>query len=610
MITIGDTTTTSLDTFTVSDDHSIAGNINSQSESGLNSVGWTDSGNDNANMKASGTKGTSGDTYTFTEGETGSDNFSLGKTITGTLDGSAQISASFGSATTGSCAGSSFSYQYAPSTYGSLTEDGNLTYDGVTSTFATLNVHSLSTAYAVTGAPAVTTPLGTYSSTSTSGSDDGANLTETEYAGQGDTAGVDTAGQIGSSTRGSAEHLGTSPGSLDTSSGLMSALGGMGVHAMSFAGPDILPEANTAGTEVWLAESNEVGQTATNWVSHPSGIGYRRSSPGIITTTGSGSSASTSQGPPLPGNAPSMDTGLSDGGTTSELNRLSNFNAGGNENPTAMQPGPISRVEQVGCGGLSPLDSAVMNDQTPGIWTPYGNPLYYPENSASRMANHVDSSQSGQAARGYGGGLASVPVSAPADNRMLGPGGTPTPAPSPARQGYVDPEAPPGPGDLVIVTAGSPATEKPPDPNTVETGPQRGSTYAEFQLASKPNHFMLSPIQPKNQRELEKAINDAVAANGGKPFRRIFILSHAGGESESPSITMHSNAMFNGEPLMVNGEPVDVPVKVTGANIIGDLVLAIQNALEANGTLILGTCGYYWEVAGSGHRRAQGSKPD
>ena len=125
------------------------------------------------------------------------------------------------------------------------------------------------------------------------------------------------------------------------------ALGGMGVHAMSFAGPDILPQANPSGTVVWLEESNEVGQTPTNWVSHPSGIGYRRTSPGITTTTGSGSSASTSQGPPLPGNAPSMDTGLSDGGTTSELNRLTNFNAGGNQNPTAMQPGPISRSQQL-----------------------------------------------------------------------------------------------------------------------------------------------------------------------------------------------------------------------------------------------------------------------
>ncbi len=123
VITIGDTTTTSLDTFTVTDNHTVAGNINSQSESGVNSVGWTDSGHDASNMNAHGTKGTSGDTFSFTEGETGSDNFSLGKTITGTLNGSAQVNASFGTATTGSCAGSSFSYEFAPSTYNSLAED-------------------------------------------------------------------------------------------------------------------------------------------------------------------------------------------------------------------------------------------------------------------------------------------------------------------------------------------------------------------------------------------------------------------------------------------------------------------------------------------------------
>ena len=93
----------------VTDDHTIAGNINSQSESGPTSTGWTDSGNDASNRNAHGTKGTSGDTFSFTEGETGSDIFSLGKSITGTLDGSAQITASFGFATTGSRAGSSFS---------------------------------------------------------------------------------------------------------------------------------------------------------------------------------------------------------------------------------------------------------------------------------------------------------------------------------------------------------------------------------------------------------------------------------------------------------------------------------------------------------------------
>jgi hypothetical protein len=44
------------------------------------------------------------------------------------------------------------------------------------------------------------------------------------------------AGQCGTS--------GTSPGGLDSSSGPLSALGGEGVHAMSFTGAEILPNAN------------------------------------------------------------------------------------------------------------------------------------------------------------------------------------------------------------------------------------------------------------------------------------------------------------------------------------------------------------------------------
>ncbi len=73
---------------TVTDNHSIAGNLSRTSESGLVSAGRTDSGSDVAGMNAGGTESTSGDTFTFTQGETGSDNFSLAKTITGTLNGS------------------------------------------------------------------------------------------------------------------------------------------------------------------------------------------------------------------------------------------------------------------------------------------------------------------------------------------------------------------------------------------------------------------------------------------------------------------------------------------------------------------------------------------
>jgi hypothetical protein len=83
------------------------------------------------------------DGETITEGETSSDDFFLTKTITGTVDGSAQVMSNFGSNTSGSCAAGSFSYDYASSTYNSLTEDGNITYDRVTTSFATLNISSL-----------------------------------------------------------------------------------------------------------------------------------------------------------------------------------------------------------------------------------------------------------------------------------------------------------------------------------------------------------------------------------------------------------------------------------------------------------------------------------
>jgi hypothetical protein len=161
--------------------------------------------------------------------------------------------------------------------------------------------------------PAGIASLRADSSTSTSGCNGGADLTEVAGAGQGVTAGVLVADQIGSSTAGSAEHLGTSPASLDSSSGLMSALGGMGVHAMSFAGSEILPTANPAGTSLWLEESNEEGQTPTNRVSHPTGIGYRRSSPGITTFSGSGSGSTSSTGAAIPDNPVTMDTGVAPG---------------------------------------------------------------------------------------------------------------------------------------------------------------------------------------------------------------------------------------------------------------------------------------------------------
>ena len=101
----------------------------------------------------------------------------------------------------------------------------------------------------------------------------------------------------------------------------------------------------------------------------------------------------TTTGPPIPGNLPTMDSGTSDGSTDQELARLANFMTGGNENPTSTQPAATPRSVQAAIPLLptgSPAATAisnpegrdtigdVMNDQGPGTWTPYGNPLYQP----------------------------------------------------------------------------------------------------------------------------------------------------------------------------------------------------------------------------------------
>ena len=396
MITINDTTTTSLDNFALLSSHSVSGSLTSTSDVGLVASSLNDGGTDVASVSAWGQKSTSGDAFAFTDSESSDDDFSLNKTITGTMIGSASVITNDAMNISGTTSIGGFTYTSLSLTSTSLGEGGSLTDDGVTTPFASLNILSVEVAYAVT--PGTTDPLSTDASTSTSGSNDGANLTEVAGAGAAATAGVVVAGQLGGSPDGSAEHLGTSPNSLDTSSGLMSAMGGEGVHAMSFAGSEILPTANPAGTSLWLEESNQYGQTPTNWVSHPSGIGYRRSSPGV-TTSGSGSGSGTT-GAPIPGNPVMMDTGMSDAGTPAELSRISNnFITGGNENPTAMQPGPISKAEQSAMP-ITPTGSPAGGDGYYHFNDPFtefiaNNPIYEPFIRFFDWANGSSSPNSG-----------------------------------------------------------------------------------------------------------------------------------------------------------------------------------------------------------------------
>jgi hypothetical protein len=433
IITISDTVTSSLDSFSVADNHSVGGSISATYSNSLGSATWTDNGVDTDELTASGTKSTTGDVYTFTNTESTRDNFFLNKTILGSMNGTASVSTDEGSTLSGGTStgpsGSAFDYTDVTSSVCEINEGGTVTETGGPVPFSLTTSINVVLQLNVTGPTAATSTLTLANNVSSSGSNEGADLTETVYAGEGPTAGVSVAAQIGSSAPNNAEHLGTSPDSLDTSSGLMSALGGTGVHGMSFAGPDILPAASPGGQSLWLEESNQSSQTPTNWVSHPSGIGYRRNSPGITTVTGSGSSQTSSTGPPIPGNLPTMDSGTSDGGTDQELARLANFMTGGNENPTSTQPAATPRSVQAAIPLLptgSPAATAisnpegrdvigdVMNDQGTGKWTPYGNPLYQPPGEASsNRGAQVSRYSMGRRGYGYGGGTSEPAEPAP-----------------------------------------------------------------------------------------------------------------------------------------------------------------------------------------------------
>ena len=326
VITVSDTVTTSVDNFVVEDTHSISGFLVNTANYGTGSATWTDTGTDVAMMSAAGVYNTGGDSYSFTDSESSNDLFTLNKVIPGSMSGQATISATMQTSESGSTNGTTYAYISSTQTFTSVNESGEVTAGGGTTAFALITTMSLSLRTAISGPPEVGGLIGSYSATSVSGTNDGADLTETEFAGQGDAAGTQVADQIGSSPMGSAEHLGTSPNSLDSSSGLLGGLGGEGVHAMSFVGSEILATASPTGSSLWLEESNQPGQDATDWISHPSGIGYRRSRRGSPLPSGSHSSGSSS--PPIPGNWPTMDSGTSDGGASQELARLSNFVSG------------------------------------------------------------------------------------------------------------------------------------------------------------------------------------------------------------------------------------------------------------------------------------------
>ena len=141
--------------------------------------------------------------------------------------------------------------------------------------------------------------------------------------------------QRGARRRPTCRAPGTTPNNLEGSGGLASGLGGFAVHSLLFAGPEVMAEVSSGGNSLVLQEAYS-SSSPTNWVSHPTGIGYRRPAP-----ANGGLPANS-------GNGPITDSGTADGSNDQELARLTNFDTGGNENSTATQTAPTSRAEQQG----------------------------------------------------------------------------------------------------------------------------------------------------------------------------------------------------------------------------------------------------------------------
>ena len=339
-ITISDTVTTSYDSFSVSDSHSISGSMTTTAASSGDSLSWSDQGINNDVVTAAGTKSTSGDNYSFTNLETSNDNFNEYKSITNSISGNDVDTIAATTSISGSTAPNNFTFVTLSQGSSSISESGDTTYGGVVSGINENEALTQTLNLQLTGGPGITTRT-IESVTSFTSSGLGGNFTETENMGAGLAAGAYVGDQVGDGAYGSAEHLGTTPNGVDNESGLLSALGGVAMHPIAFAGAEILPAIDSAENGVWLEENNQYGQTPTNWISHPSGIGYRRAAPGVASSSGHAAI------PPSSGNQPTMDSGLADGDNDEEVNRLENFDTGGNDNTTSPQAGPTSRADQL-----------------------------------------------------------------------------------------------------------------------------------------------------------------------------------------------------------------------------------------------------------------------
>jgi hypothetical protein len=230
----------------------------------------------------------------------------------------------------------------------------------MSSPFAYSDASSNTDEYVYSGPPSSTVTVEQTGSTTESGGDP-VNLTETLAAGHGDASGGTVAGNLGSFPEGAygpggEVHDGTSQPVLDTSQGLVSAIGGQDVHGLEFVGAAIAPVRSSSG--MILEEPNQSTPGTgdfVNWSSHPSAIGYRRAETAGVT------SPSTD----APAVSPEMDSGMVNGSSGDELARLANFYSGAEENPTSAQSAPTPRAQQNLIGLSTLVDGDPLFTPTP-----------------------------------------------------------------------------------------------------------------------------------------------------------------------------------------------------------------------------------------------------
>ena len=64
---------------------------------------------------------------------------------------------------------------------------------------------------------------------------------------------------------------------------------------------------------------------------------------------------------------------------------------------------------------------------------------------------------------------------------------------------------------------------------------------------AKSKGYAVSPIEPTSMAELAIAINVAFKANKSVPFRRILVISHAGGGKNAPALNLGLDRMTSGK---------------------------------------------------------------